>query len=104
MSYTTDHASAYADVKNAGAAVTFTLASTTVAGYAIRIKGDPKKYHALKLVESEAPTLLFVPTTYGERPPLNALTTFGGTEYAVTDEEPLMPDGTAILSKVVVAR
>lgn len=100
--YTTDHAGALADVRAAGAAVTCT--GSNVSGYAVRTKGDPTRYERLKLVESEAPTLLFVPSTFGGTPALNDLVTFGGTQYAVTDIDTLAPDGTAILHKIVVAR
>lgn len=101
--YATDWAGALADVRAAGAAVSF-VGATTVSGYAIRTKGNPKRYVALKLVETESPTLFFVPSTFGTVPALNDLVTFGGTEYAVADVEPFMPDGTAIFSRVIVTR
>jgi hypothetical protein len=120
MSYAVDHASALADVTAAGAAVTFTVtnpgtsnpltgqftgnSTSTVTGSALRVKGDPKRYEALNLVESEAPTLLFTPTTYGQLPSLEATVTFGGTVYRVRDVDPLAPDGTAILARIVVSR
>jgi hypothetical protein len=104
MSYTTDHASALADVKAAGAAITFTLGATTVAGYAIPIGGMPKQYRSSRLVEGQGPVLFFVPTTYGQRPPLNALGTWNAKEYAVKSEEPFDPDGTAIFSYVALDR
>lgn len=103
MSYATEWASALADVQAAGAAISFAGAST-VPGYAIRTRGNPQKYAALKLVESEAPTLFFVPSTYGDTPDLNALATFGGTEYAVVSVEPVAPDGVAIAAHVIVGR
>ena len=117
-SYATEHASALADVGAAGASVTFTLASagtyastgtwsgaatSTVTGQAVRVKGDPKVYAALELVESEAPTLRFVPTTYGQVPSLNSKVTWNSTVYTVKHVQVVAPNGTAILSRVVVA-
>lgn len=117
--YVAEHASALADVAAAGSAVTFTLASAgtysptagtwssattaTVAGQAVRVKGDPKVYAALELVESEAPTLLFVPTTYGQVPALNSKVTWASTVYTVKHVQVVAPNGSAILSRVVVA-
>lgn len=118
MTYVSDHKGALADVKDAGAAVTFTLVTntydaatdtstsetSTVQGYAVRVNGDPKRYEALGLVEADAPTLLFVPTTFGEEPPLSARVTWGGVSYTVRDVAPLAPDGNSILSRCVVSR
>lgn len=118
--YTSDHAGALADLAEAGASVTFTFASpgtytastglfsgdttTTVTGAAIRIAGNPLRYQALGLTQTEAPTLLFAPTTFGSLPVLGASVTFGGVTYTVRDVEPLALDGTAILANIVVAR
>lgn len=118
--YASDHAAALADVRTAGTPVTFTVTTqgaqdpatgffpnptvSTVAGFALRVKGDPQRYRDLGLTESEAPTLLTVPSTYGGTPALNASVTFGGQTYTVRDVEPLAPDGTAVLCRVVVVR
>ena len=120
MSYESDHAGALADVAEAGAAVTFTLeraglydpatdtstgaTTTTVAGYAVQVEGDPERYRALGLVEGEAPTLLFVPSTFGALPPLGARVTWASASYTVRAVDPLRPDGNAILANVIVAR
>jgi hypothetical protein len=104
MSYTADHASALADVRAAGAAISFVLGATTVACYAIPLSGMPKRFMPSKLVETQGPSLFCVPVTYGERPPINALGTWGGTEYAVKDEQPFDPDGTALFSYVALER
>ena len=119
-SYATEHTGALEDIREAGAAVTFTLtdpgtydaatdtwtggSETTVAGHAIRVKGDPERYRALELIESAAPTLLFAPTTYGDEPPIGSSVTWGGEVFVVRDSLPLEPDGTAILSRVVVSK
>lgn len=120
MSYATEHASALGQITDAGTAVTFTKvvpgeydAATdtwtddddqTVSGYAIRVKGDPETYQSLGLVEHEAPTLLFAPTTYGDLPALGATVAWGGEAYTVKNVDPLAPDGTAIIARVVVQR
>lgn len=118
--YATEHASALDQITEAGVAVTFTKivpgeydaeADTwtdaddqSVTGYAIRVKGDPETYRSLGLVEHEAPTLLFAPDTYGELPALGATVAFGGETYTVEDVDPVAPDGTAIIARVVVQR
>lgn len=78
--------------------------TATVAGYAMRVTGDPERYKALQLVESEAPTLEFVPTTDGQVPALGSTVTWSGTVYTVRDVEPIGYSGTASRSRVVVAR
>lgn len=121
MAYATEHADALDDVRAAGAPVTFTRTvhasydpegaaedaeptTTTVTGYAMRVRGRPDRYDRLTLIESQAPTLLFVPSTYGELPPLDAECTWGGKSMVVADVDPLEPDGTAILARVIVKR
>lgn len=118
MAYATEHADALADVRAAGAPVVFTESQmaiddetgaatetiSTVPGHALRVKGRPDTYRALSLVESQAPTLLFVPDTYGAAPALGSSVIWNGATYTVRDVDPLAPDGTAILHRVVVAR
>lgn len=118
--YAEDHASALADVREAGTAIAFTLDSpgaqtattglyanpttTTVSGYAIEHGGDPKEYERLGLIQSEAPRLLFAPDTYGEEPPLSASCTWGGGTCIARSVKRIGPDGTAIMSYVIVSR
>lgn len=118
--YATTHAQAVADVKAAGLAVTFTRTAggtynrltdtttgsttTTVTGWAVRVPGSPITYERLNLVQSEAPTLLFAPTTVGTLPPLSAQVNWGGVSYTVRDVDPIAPDGVALVARVVVAR
>jgi len=117
--YAADHAGALADIAAAGAPVTFTKATSTydpatdtqtagadstVAGQAIRLPADPIKYQSLGLVQREAVTLLFAPTTIGQLPTLSASVTWNSLAYTVRDVEPLALDGTAILATIVVAR
>ncbi len=118
MSYSADHAGAYADVKAAGAAVTFSVVTqtynattdamtgvtTTVAGYAMQVRGNPREFEALGVVERQPIVLLFAPTTYGDVPTLGSTVTWGGASYTVKDTMPIAPDGTAILSRVTVIR
>ena len=79
-----------------------TPATVTVTGYAIRTAADPDRYRALALVETQALTLLFAPTTVGALPDLSYTTTWSGTTYAVRDVSPVAPDGTALGGRVVV--
>lgn len=119
MSYSVEWAGALADVQAAGAAVTFSLttdvldpststyvagATVTVPGYAISRSGNPIKYAALGLLLMEAPTLVFVPSTYGNLPGLGYSVVWNSTTYLVKDVDPVGPDGPAILAKVIVAR
>lgn len=110
---------ALAQITAKGAAVTFTRAvttsydpltdtvtsgtATTVAGYAVRVKGDPERYRVLSLVETKAPTLLFAPTTYGSAPKEGDTLTWSSVAYTVRDVAPVAPDGTGIIYRVVVA-
>jgi hypothetical protein len=119
--YATEAADALATLAEAGAAVTFTqtipgtydaatdtwsAASTvTVTGYAIRdTGGDPRRYAALSLVQSEAPRLLFGSDTAGSLPAPLSTVVWGGITYTVRDIEPVAPDGTAIVAYIIVSR
>ncbi len=118
MGYDTTHGNALSLVKRKGAAVTFTNAlpgtedpetglftassSSTVAGQAVRVAGDPKIYEALNLVEANSPTLLFVPTTFGGAVTLGSTLTWSSVSYTVRQANPIAPDGTNIAWRVVV--
>lgn len=116
--YAEDHASALADVQEAGTAVTFTrtandyapttgvsvITETTVEGYAIRDKGNPLTYQALGLRQSEAPTLFFVPTTQGELPAPGDAVTWRSLVFTVRDVLAIEPDGDPIAAYVVISR
>ena len=111
---------ALATVTRKGAAVTFTLASagtydattdtyssavtTSTAGYAVRLPGDPVRYESLGLRQSEAATFLFAPTTYAAQPALGSTTSWDGVTYTVEDVDPIEPDGNAIVSQVICRR
>jgi hypothetical protein len=123
-SYAAEHADALADVSDAGAAVVFTRtvnvedtatglvtpSVSTIAGSAIRVKGNPDKYQALGLVQSQAPSLFFTPNNYGDCPgPGDTVlwrdpVTQQLATYAVKDVDPIAPDGFVIAARVVIAK
>jgi len=118
--YTADHAGALADIREAGAPVTFTFAvagthspstgtftggsTTSVDGDAIRMPGDVRRYAALGLTEREAITLLFAPTTFAANPEVGATFTFGGDTFTIATCDPLALDGDTMLVTVVGRR
>jgi hypothetical protein len=118
--YAAEHASALADVRAAGAAVTFTETRpgtkdeatetysaptiVTVAGYAMQVAGDPRRYAELRLVQSEAPALFFVPATIGTLPAALSTVVWNGLTYSVRDIAPFGPDGPAIFATIIVSR
>lgn len=118
MSYAAEHASAYADILAAGAAVTLrrksvahtqstdavTQTPSTIAGAACQVRGRPQTYEALKLVESDAPTLLFAAATYGDAAELGDELTWGGKDVEVVSIDATAPDGTPIVARIVVSR
>lgn len=118
MSYATAHSRVLALVKRKGAAVTFTRttqdydpetgvktpSTVTVQGQAAQVEGEPERYQALGLVASQAPTLLFVPATYGDEVDPGDTVSWGGKTWTVRDVEPIAPDGTVIAQSVVVSR
>jgi len=81
-----------------------TPTTTTITGSAIQVRGDPEVYKALSLIESEAPTILWVPTTYGQAPEPGYTVTWSNTEYTARNVRTIQPDGVPIMSYVVIAR
>lgn len=66
------------------ATATFTGgAETRVSGVAIRGAGNPKLYKAMGLVESEAPTLNFIPDVVGAATVLGAVVVWEGQTFRV---------------------
>lgn len=120
MSYAEDHASAVADVADAGTTVTFTHvtpgtydASTdtwtdavdaSVSGYAVQDRADPEQYRSLNLVEGAAVTLFFTPSTYGDKPAIGSTVSWDSETWNTRAVSPVAPDGTAIGCYVVVSR
>ena len=78
--------------------------TSTVVGVAMRTRGNPHRYAALGLVESKAPTLLFVPATYGETPEPGDTISWEGETYTARDVQPVAPDGVTILAKVIIEK
>lgn len=81
-----------------------TLTTTTVVGTAMRTRGDPQRYTALGLVESEAPTLLFVPTTYGQTPKAGDTVSWQSETFTARDVQVIAPDGVTIAARVIVEK
>lgn len=118
MTYAATHSRAHDLVRRKGAAVTFTTTTqaydpatdtltpttSTVAGQAVQVAGDPERYRDLGLIETEARTLLVAPTTFGQVPAVGAAVTWGGVTWTVRWLEPVAPDGTAIVVEIVVSR
>jgi hypothetical protein len=120
VSYAPEHADAKGEIADAGASVTFTRqipgtldeatglysgsSTSTVTGSAVRVRGNPKTLAALSLKESEAPTLLFAPTTFGSLPLPGDTVSWNSVTYTVRDVDPVEPNGTAIIARIVVAR
>jgi len=104
LSYSVEHADALREIKQAGAAITFSQNGTSVAGHAIRTRGNPKRYEALKLIEESSPTLLFAATTYGDVPRVGYTGTWNLEDFVIRDVRPVGPDGSPIMFKVVISK
>lgn len=81
---------------------------TTITGTAIKDTGDPDQYRELGLIQGQALTLLFTPTTYGDRIDVGDECEFpegSGARYTARACEHLDPDGFGpIVTTVVVSR
>jgi hypothetical protein len=119
--YAADHASALADVREAGAAVTFTrktpgtldeatglhasASATTIAAYAIdAFAGSGKTPGVPVLKENEELALFCVPVTIGQLPAPSDTVTWNSITYIVRRVLALQPDGTPIAATVMVGR
>lgn len=115
--YAEDHASALADLRDAGAPVTFSFLTgdgtyladidfesyagpVTVSGYAIRAKDQPRQNVPDTEQVQETVTLVFCPSTIGEEPQQGMLVAWGAHTYSVVSCNPVQPDGTSILMRV----
>jgi hypothetical protein len=83
---------------------------TTITGHAVQVRGAAATYARLGLSETQAPTLLITPTTYGLRAwsdefvrPGDEVEWAGGS-FVVQDVAPIAPDGVVIAARVVIAR
>jgi len=120
VTYATEAASALADITAAGSAVTFAketpgvydkttdtwtdAVDLSVSGFAIATGKDPVLYQALGLVVAETQSLLFAPTTAGAVPCLGSTVNWGAIDYTVRALDTINPDGSAILTRVVISR
>lgn len=80
-----------------------TLTTTTIEGLAVRTQGNPHRYAELGLVESKAPTLIFVPETYGDTPEPGDTLEWVNETYTIRDVQPWAPDGVTIGCSMVVS-
>lgn len=71
---------------------------------AMEIDGDPDLFLALKLVESENPTLLCKSREPAPLPPLGASVVWGGETYTIKSVKRLAMAGVATAARIVVGR
>lgn len=121
--YTDLHAAALAAIAREGFAITFSKDSTSgydaptdtaadpaastsaIAGFAKWIPGGkPTQKDGDTAVETASPKLLFIPTTLGDEPLLNAVCSIDSVPYALETVDPIAPDGAAIGAYLTVAR
>ncbi len=81
-----------------------TLTVTTIVGEVVKVTGDPVRYRELGLRETESPTLLFVPTTYGDTVEPGDTGVFDDKTYTARDVNSLAPDGVTITSRIIAER
>lgn len=119
MSYAEDHASALADVSDAGAPITWSkttpgtydeatdtytdTVTTSCPCAAVEDDGDPQEYRDLELIQSNPVTLFCTPLTYGDLPTLGMTGTWGGVSRTVKKIRAggTRPDGNAIAFYVI---
>lgn len=115
--YTKTHAKILKKVGDRGADITFrrqssssydetsespTPASGTVSGKAVEQIGDPEEYDSLNLTGHEPVTMIFVPTTMGELPPVGSTATWAGVKRTVRERYPIRPAGTIIGGRLIL--
>ena len=83
---------------------TYTTTVSTLTGLCTQTPGRPKRYAELGLVESDAPTLFFVPDTYGDVPEPGDFVEWVNENYTVRDVEPVAPDGVVICARLIVEK
>lgn len=76
----------------------------SVAGRAMEIDGDPELFKALELIESESPTLLFLPDTPGQLPALGSTVPWGADTFTVKNIKCEAMNGTPHSARIVVVR
>lgn len=102
--YSSDRASAVADLAAAGMSVTFTpLTGSPVTLSAVQLPGDRKQYEALGLVQSNPITLL-AGNDAGDVPTLSSTFSVGAASFTVAAVDPIAPAGDSIVCYVYGAR
>lgn len=83
-----------------------TSSPTTIPGSAIQTRGNPKRYEALQLRETEAPTLLWTPAVYGQQPDPapGDLVEWRSRTWTVKDVDAVAPDGVLIVARIIIVR
>lgn len=83
---------------------------TTITGGAMQVSGEPAHYRELGLVEAQAPTLLFTPTSYNIRAWSEDFVRVGdtvewaGAVFTVKAVYTTAPDGFVVISRIIVGR
>ena len=83
---------------------------TTISGNAVQVRGNPEVYQRLSLVLSQAPTLFFIPTTYGLLANTASMVRPGdtvawvGENFTVRDVECIAPDGVVVAARIIVSQ
>lgn len=119
MGYANQHASALRAVMQKGASMPLTratasdydaesdtlirVATATLSGYAVEVPGNPSTYQAMGLVQSEAPSVFWVPVTYGDVPKPGDTAPCRGVTMTVKSVTPLSPDGVVIAATLILA-
>jgi hypothetical protein len=118
MDYVAKHASALAKLKVDGIAADFSqtipgiydpITDTTTPptviptpGYGVEIPGTPVEYGAMELIGVNALTIMWVPTTYGDQPNLEAQIVWHGVLRTIYQVFPIAPIGPLIAAKIVI--
>jgi hypothetical protein len=117
-SYEHEHARALASMQRRGAQITFPATSGTydgatgtwseeggaaeVSGWAVEKPLEPEEYQELKQITKNPVLLVFVPTTYGERPVMGQRPMWAGRSRTVAGVLPIRPAEEALAARVVL--
>jgi len=105
--YENEHARLLSKFREKGAPpVVFTVWTSNppvkVEGLAIEIPADAEEYKVYDLTVADAITLMFIPITFGEIPPLHSSVMWAGREHSVHTRLPIRPAGIAIATRVLL--
>lgn len=76
--------------------------NSSVPGLAVEVPGDPEEYERLGLIKANPVTLIFVPDTIGQAPPLHSHVSWAGTRRIVQSVLPYRPAGVVAAARVVL--